>query len=95
MLLNENAKILVFDEATSNMDLITDSFVIEILNEHFKNVSRIIIAHRLMSVVNCDSIMVLDKGEIVEIGNAYELISKDLQVKNGFKAMVECLPYKE
>lgn len=95
VLLNENAKILVFDEATSNMDQVNDQLVIDLINEHFKNVTRLIIAHRLMTVVNCDSIMVLDKGEIVEIGNAYELISKDLQIKNGFKAMVECLPYKE
>jgi len=48
------------------------------LNCQFTNVTKVIIAHRLVTVTNCDTIMVLDKGEIVEIGNAYELISKDL-----------------
>lgn len=64
--------IVFFDEATSALDNITQQKVCESLEK--RNITRIMIAHRLSTVVNCDRIYVLDKGKIVESGNYSELM---------------------
>lgn len=69
-------KLLIFDEATSALDNKSEKIVQLALNNLSKNVTTIIIAHRLSTVVNCDKIFVLDKGEIVEVGNHNELLEK-------------------
>lgn len=70
-------KILMFDEATSALDNITQKRVSDSLNA--LNCTRIVIAHRLSTIKNCDRIIVLDEGKIVEDGTYDELIAK-----NGF-----------
>ena len=67
-------KILFFDEATSALDNITQSMVCENLEK--LNATRLVIAHRLSTVINCDRIIVLDKGQIVEEGNYEQLMEK-------------------
>ncbi|MBR0075305.1 MAG: ATP-binding cassette domain-containing protein [Synergistaceae bacterium] len=67
-------KILMFDEATSALDNITQKIVSESLDS--LKCTRIVIAHRLSTIRNCDRILVLDNGKIVEEGNYDELISK-------------------
>ena len=67
-------KILMFDEATSALDNITQKIVSESLDS--LKCTRIVIAHRLLTIRNCDRILVLDNGKIVEEGNYDELISK-------------------
>jgi ABC-type bacteriocin/lantibiotic exporter with double-glycine peptidase domain len=52
-------KIIMFDEATSALDNITQSIVVETLNK--MPCTRIVIAHRLSTVINCDRIIVLDR----------------------------------
>lgn len=74
-----NPKILIFDEATSALDNITQRKVSEALDK--LNCTRIIIAHRLSTIKQCDRIIVLDGGKIVEDGKYDELIKK-----NGFFA---------
>lgn len=72
-------KILMFDEATSALDNITQKKVSESLDA--LKCTRIVIAHRLSTIRNCDRILVLDQGRIIEDGSYNELISH-----NGFFA---------
>lgn len=69
-----NPRIIMFDEATSALDNITQSIVVETLNR--MPCTRIVIAHRLSTVINCDRIIVLDRGKIAEEGNYEELMEK-------------------
>lgn len=69
-----NPNVLLFDEATSALDNITQAKVCESLDQ--MNVTRIVIAHRLSTIENCDRILVLDKGVIVEEGNFEQLFAK-------------------
>ena len=72
-------RILMFDEATSALDNITQKIVSESLEK--LKCTRIVIAHRLSTIRQCDRIIVLDKGHIVEDGSYDELIAR-----NGFFA---------
>lgn len=58
-------KILVLDEATSNVDMRTDDFIQKTLKTRFKNYTIITIAHRLNTIADYDSVIVMDKGIIV------------------------------
>ena len=68
-------KILMFDEATSALDNKTQKQVSDALDK--LKCTRIVIAHRLSTIRNCDRILVLDKGHILEDGTYDELIAKD------------------
>ena len=68
-------RILMFDEATSALDNRTQKQVSEALDR--MNCTRIVIAHRLSTIKNCDRILMLDKGHIVEDGTYDELIAKN------------------
>lgn len=68
-----NPSILIFDEATSALDNLTQAAVCESLDK--MNVTRIVVAHRLSTIKNCDRILVMDAGKIVEQGNYDELMS--------------------
>ncbi len=67
-------KILLFDEATSALDNITQKIVTNTLKS--LNCTRVVIAHRLSTVKECDKIIVLEKGNIIEMGSYNELIAK-------------------
>ena len=66
--------VLIFDEATSALDNVTQAAVCESLDR--MNVTRIVVAHRLSTIKNCDRIVVLDGGKIVEEGNYESLMAK-------------------
>jgi NHLM bacteriocin system ABC transporter ATP-binding protein len=68
-------KILMFDEATSALDNMTQKKVSEALDG--LKCTRIVIAHRLSTIKNCDRILVLDKGKIIEEGNYEQLIERN------------------
>ena len=78
-----NPKILMFDEATSALDNITQKKVSEALDS--LKCTRIVIAHRLSTIKQCDRIIVLDGGKIVEDGNYDQLINQ----KGYFYELVE------
>ncbi len=69
-------KILIFDEATSALDYESE----KIIQDNLKNIragrTMFIVAHRLSTVKNCDEIVVMDKGQIVEKGSHDELMAK-------------------
>ena len=69
-------EILIMDEATSNLDTITEKAIENTIEECTKDVTTIIIAHRLSTIMRCDRIYVMDKGEIIEQGNHEELLEK-------------------
>ena len=73
--LMNHPKILILDEATSAMDNISQSRVKANLDE--MGVTRIVVAHRLSTIQDCDRILVLDKGKLVEEGDFDTLIAKD------------------
>ncbi len=76
-------KVLMFDEATSALDNITQKTVSDSLEK--LKCTRIVIAHRLSTIRNCDRIIVLDGGKIIEDGTYDELIGK----KGFFAELVE------
>ena len=70
-------EIFFFDEATSSLDTKTEKEIQKNLEELSKNITTIVIAHRLSTVVNSNMILVLNKGEIVEKGNHKKLLEID------------------
>lgn len=76
--LYHDPKILILDEATSALDNNTEEIVMEAINKLSKNITIILIAHRLNTVKNCDIIFKFDKGQLVEQGTFDELF-KNLQ----------------
>lgn len=73
--LKEN-EFYIMDESTSNLDFATENIIFDMIYNKFKKKTMLIIAHRLATVKNCDSIIVMDKGEIVEQGSHEELLKK-------------------
>lgn len=69
-----NPSIFVLDEATANIDTNTESLIQKSIDIISKKKTSIFIAHRLATIVNVDKIIVLDAGEIVEMGNHLELL---------------------
>ena len=70
-------KILILDEATSNVDTRTEVKIQEAMLELMKGRTSFVIAHRLSTIRNADKIIVIDDGEIVEAGTHKELIAKE------------------
>ena len=68
-------KILIFDEATSALDNKTQKQVSNALDR--LNCTRIVVAHRLSTIRNCDRILVMDQGQIIEEGSYRELIAQN------------------
>jgi ATP-binding cassette subfamily B (MDR/TAP) protein 7 len=71
----KGSPILVFDEATSSLDSITENSIMKALGEATRGRTSICIAHRLSTVVNCDEILVVEKGEVAERGTHHELLA--------------------
>ncbi len=72
-----NPQILILDEATSALDNLTERAVMEAVHKLKKNITIILIAHRLSTVKNCDNIFLLEKGELKEQGTFEELIQNN------------------
>jgi len=70
----KSPKILILDEATSNLDTASESLVQEALARLMKGRTTLVIAHRLSTIKAAHKIFVLDKGEIIQTGNHEELI---------------------
>ncbi|MEG0307241.1 MAG: ABC transporter ATP-binding protein [Clostridium sp.] len=69
-----NPRILILDEATSNIDTATEILVQKGINKLLHGRTSFVIAHRLSTIRDCDRIMVIDGGEIVESGTHEELL---------------------
>ena len=75
--LYHNPQVLILDEATSALDNITEKAVMEAVNNITHDVTIIIIAHRLNSVKNCDTIFLLEKGTLKQQGTFSELVKSN------------------
>lgn len=80
------SKILVLDEATAAVDVRTDALIQKTIREEFKSCTMIIIAHRLNTIIDCDRILLLDAGQVVEYDVPVKLL-KDEQT--AFSKMVQ------
>ena len=74
-ILLQNPKILIMDEATSALDNLSQTLVFDTLNRKM-SCTKVIIAHRLETILNADKIIVLNNGEIIEQGTHDYLIRK-------------------
>lgn len=72
----KKANFLILDEATSNLDFISEAKIYDTLFVKGKDMTMLIIAHRLSTIRNCDIIYVMDKGNVVEEGTHKELLKK-------------------
>ena len=69
-------KILILDEATNSLDLISESVIQDALEEFGHRRTVLIIAHRISTIEHADKVIVLDKGRIAESGAVNELLAK-------------------
>ena len=83
-------KILILDEATSSIDTETEHDIQHSINKMLKNRTSLIIAHRLSTIVDCDRILVMKDGIVVEDGN-----HKSLMEKNGYYHLLYTNQFKE
>ena len=72
--LYRNPKYLFLDEATNALDTVNEQKIVQALNSAFENRTVVIIAHRLSTIRHADQIVVMDKGNIVEVGNHETLL---------------------
>ncbi len=73
----KNPQILIFDEATSALDTEAELLVQEAIDRLMASRTTLVIAHRLSTIKHADRILVIDQGQLVEIGNHRQLIEKD------------------
>ncbi len=84
----KNAPILILDEATSQLDSVTESYIQKSLHELMAGKTTIVIAHRLSTLLHMDSILVFDTGKIVADGAHGELLAKSSLYKTLWDAQV-------
>lgn len=84
----KNAPILILDEATSQLDSVTESYIQKSLHELMTGKTTIVIAHRLSTLLHMDRILVFDTGKIVADGTHGELLAKNSLYKTLWNAQV-------
>lgn len=77
-----NPEILIFDEATSALDVESEKVVQDAIDSSLKDKTAVIVAHRLSTIVNCDTIYMFNNGEVVEQGTHQELLEMNGYYKN-------------
>ncbi len=77
-----NPELLILDEATSNVDTVTEAKIQRAMDEAIKGRTSFVIAHRLKTILNADRIVVLKDGEVIEEGNHHQLVAADGFMRN-------------
>jgi ABC-type multidrug transport system fused ATPase/permease subunit len=65
---------VLLDEATANIDVVTEQIIQKLISEEFKDSTMIVIAHRINTIINSDKVLVLSFGEVVEFDSPKTLI---------------------
>ena len=87
-------KLLVLDEATASVDGETDAFIQRMLRNRFKGTTLLTVAHRLNTIMDYDTVLVMDKGKAVEFGSPQTLLANengvfaDLVNSTGFESAI-------
>jgi ATP-binding cassette, subfamily B, heavy metal transporter len=85
----KNPRILVFDEATSSLDSVAEQAILQALREIAEQRTTLVIAHRLSTVIDADSILVLEHGRVVEQGRHAELLQSGGRYANLWRLQQE------
>ncbi|XAR72526.1 Xenobiotic-transporting ATPase [Bertholletia excelsa] len=80
------SKILVLDEATAAVDVRTDALIQKTIREEFKSCTMLIIAHRLNTIIDCDRVLLLEAGRVLEYASPEELLQN---TESAFSKMVQ------
>jgi ATP-binding cassette subfamily B protein len=92
-------RILILDEATANIDSYTELLIQRALKQLLKGRTAVVIAHRLSTIRGADKIVVLDQGEVVEVGTHQQLMDRGGLYQHlyqmNFAALKEALPVTE
>ena len=72
-----NPQVLIFDEATSSLDNLTEKAIMKAINKIKKSITVIMIAHRLTTIKDCDTIFLLENGKLKSQGNFNDLALND------------------
>ncbi|KAL8033739.1 hypothetical protein ABFX02_13G178200 [Erythranthe guttata] len=80
------SKILVLDEATAAVDVRTDALIQKTIREEFRSCTMLIIAHRLNTIIDCDKVLLLDAGQVVEFDSPETLLHRQ---ESAFSKMVQ------
>jgi ABC-type multidrug transport system fused ATPase/permease subunit len=89
----KKSKVLVMDEGTSFLDIDSAKALEDVFQEECAEKTRIVIAHQLETIINCDEIVVLDSGRVVEFASAKVLLNSDVGIFSSF--VQESLKSKE
>ena len=81
--------IILLDEATSSLDAETEDKIQKGLNYLTRNKTTLVIAHRLSTILNSEKIFVLDKGQLVAVGNHSELLKNSSIYKNFYEKQIQ------
>ena len=85
-------QIVILDEATSNIDVITEQHVQQLIHSEFKDCTMITIAHRLNTIMSSDKILVMDQGQVAEFDSP-EVLKKN--EKSEFRRLLKSIEKKE
>ena len=99
----KDSDVYILDESTSSLDFATENLIFDMIYNKFRKKSMLIIAHRLSTIKNCDEILVMSDGKIVERGAHEELLSQhgqyyrlwEMQQGNFIPAEAEETPVEE
>ncbi len=81
----KDAKVIIFDEATSSLDNISQQYIMDSVETIKHNKTIITIAHRLSTIENCDTIYFVDKGKIVDYGTHEQLLTRNKKYATLYK----------
>lgn len=84
----QKTKIILFDESTSNLDNETQSEIQKAINNLKEKSTILIIAHRLSTIINCDKILLLENGKIVDQGTHEELLNRNISYQTLYKTEI-------